>query len=269
MDINADITSVTSPVPFLFCEQSRRMGIEKWIGIDYAVSCHVIWVGRTGSGKSIAAKILLARTILLSPPELQPIELTVIDPKEDIDFDYLEGLPRYYRGDEAPQGFNDFYESYIRRKEKTDLSTNLKILFADEFSSLVDLIDSKTERESVQKKLKLLLMLSRSRRFSVQMATQQPSAKIFGDGASGSRGQFGVVCFLSDSGGDSETLQMLFDAQSRKRIAEYGSIGVRGVGWLSINGGIAQPVRVPFVENMDKLNAVISNNLKGLSGMII
>jgi hypothetical protein len=54
---------------------------------------------------------------------------------------------------------------------------------------------------------------------------------------------------------------MLFDGDSRERMKEYGSIGGRGVGWLSINGGIAQPVRVPFVKNMDKLNEVIRNNL--------
>lgn len=41
--------------------------------------------------------------------------------------------------------------------------THLKILFCDEFASLVNLIEDKKEREAAQRKLSLLLMLSRSR----------------------------------------------------------------------------------------------------------
>lgn len=244
-------------IPFLIDENAFRLGMEKWVSIDYEKSSHVLWSGRTGSGKSIAAKILLARTILLAPPELQPVEVTVIDPKEDIDFNFLEGLPRYYCGDEAPIGLKNFYDSFIERKEKRDLSSNLKIMFLDEFPSLIQLIEDRKEKELSQRYLTLLLCLSRSRHISVQLAAQQPSAKIF-DG-SGSREQFGVVCLLGDSG--SETINMLFDGDSREHIKEYSSLGDRAVGWMSINGGIAQPVRVPYIDNMDKLNNIIRNNL--------
>lgn len=246
-------------IPFILDEKSNRLGIERWISIFYDTSPHVIWAGRTGSGKTVGAKILIARTILLAPPELQPVELTVIDPKEDIDFQFLDGLPRFYRGDEAPRGFNDFYAAYIERKERRDLTRNLKIMFTDEVSSLFGLIEDKKEKEAAQRKLNLLLSLSRSRRCSVQLAVQQPSARIFGEAGSASREQFGCVCLIGDSG--TETEQMLFDGDSRERMKEYGSIGSRAVGWLSVNGGIAQPVRIPFIENMDKLNAVIRDNL--------
>jgi hypothetical protein len=246
-------------IPILLDEQALSLGIEKWIQLDYSLSPHLLWAGRTRSGKSVAAKICLARTILLAPPELQPIELTVVDPKADIDFDYLDGLPRFYRGTDAPQGLSDFYDAFIRRKEKLDLSTNLKVIFVDEFQSLVNLLDGKIERETAQRKLNLLLTLSASRRFSVQLATQQPSAQMFGSSGTASREQFGITALLGDSG--SETQQMIFGGDSRERIKEFGSIGGRGVGWLSLNGGLAQPVRVPFISNMDKLNAVIRNNL--------
>ena len=93
---------------------------------------------------------------------------------------FLAGLPRFNSGDAAPQGFNDFFEAYIRRKTRENITQNLKILFVDEFASLVQLIEDKKEREAAQRKLALLLMLSRSRHFSVQLATQQPSAQIFG-----------------------------------------------------------------------------------------
>lgn len=246
-------------IPFLLDEQAFRTGRTKWVSIEYEKSPHVLWSGRTSGGKTVAAKCLIGRSILLAPPELQPVEVTVLDPKQDIDFAYLEGKPHFYSGDMAPLGFNDFYNQYIARKEKRDTTSNLKILFVDEFASLVNLIEDRKEREAVQKKLALLLMLSRSRHFSIQLATQQPSAQIFGTSGSASREQFGAVCLLGDSG--SETQQMLFDGDSRERMKEFGPIGGRGVGWLSINGGLAQPVRVPFVGNMDKLNKVIYDNL--------
>ncbi len=248
-------------VPFILDECAHRRGLEKWLSIGYATAPHFLWSGRTGSGKTAAAKLLLARTILLAPSELQPIELTVIDPKEDVDFNYLNGLPHFYRGDEAPQGFDSFFDGFLRRKTNEDLSRNLKILFVDEFASLVALISDKKEKEDVQRKLGLLLSLSRSRHFSVQLATQQPSAQIFGASGSASREQFGAVCLLGNAG--AETQQMLFDADGREQIKKFGSIGGRGVGWLSMNGGIAQPVRVPLIEDMEKLNKVIYDNLSG------
>lgn len=242
-------------IPFLLDDAAYRMGVERWISMDYDISPHVLWGGRTSSGKTIAAKLLIGRTILLAPPELQPVQVTVLDPKEDLDFSFLNGLSRFFSGEAAPRGFDLFYEDFLARKEGRDSSTNLKIVFCDEFASLVNLINDKKEREVIQRKLSLLLMLSRSRHFSIQLATQQPSAQIFGAAGSASREQFGVVCLLGDSG--SETRKMLFDGDSRERIEKYGSIGGRGVGWLSVNGGLAQPVRVPVVANMRKLNGVI------------
>jgi hypothetical protein len=245
-------------IPFLLCENAHRLGFVRWHEIDYTQSSHVLWSGRTGSGKTVGAKLLLGRTILLAPPELQPVEITVIDPKGDADFDYLDGLPGFFRGEDAPQGLERFYADFRRRQSKEDTTRNLKVLFVDEFASLVNLIDDRREKEQTQKRLALLLMLSRSFRCSVQTATQQPSAQTLG--TSGNREQYGAVCLLSDSG--SETLQMLFDGDSREAIKAYGSIGSRGVGWLSLNGGLAVPVRVPFVSNMQKLNDTIKNQMK-------
>jgi len=53
----------------------------------------------------------------------------------------------------------------------------------------------------------------------------------------------------------------LFDGDSRERMKQYGHIGGRGVGWLSLNGGIAQAVRVPRVKEIEKLNQAIKGNI--------
>lgn len=251
-------------IPFLLDETAYRLELHKWVEIDYKAAPHVLWCGRTGSGKTVAAKLLLARTALLAPPHFQPVEITVIDPKGDTDFDFLNGLPRFYRGEAAPQGLDDAYEAFIRRQNGVDKSRNLKLVFIDEFASLVNLIEDKKQKEAAHRKLSLLLMLSRSFGFSIQTATQQPSAQTLGN--SGNREQYGAVCLLSDSG--SETLQMLFDGDSREVIKQYGNIGSRGAGWLSLNGGIAQPVRVPKLaaSAFSEVNEIIKNNLMGLYG---
>jgi hypothetical protein len=253
-----------SAIPFLLDEEAYRLGFRHWVGIDYgAGSPHTVFAGRSGSGKTIAAKSLIARTILYAEPKLQPVEVYIIDPKSDTDFDFLVGLPRFFRGEQSVQGLETVFDRFRQRQEQggqgnTDNTRNLIIAFIDEFASLVNFVEDKKEKEKIFQKLSLLLMLSRSFSFSIQLATQQPSAQTLGN--SGNREQLGIVCLLGDSG--SETQRMLFDSDSIERMKDFGHIGGRGVGWLSINGGFAQPVRVPKITNFDKLHAVIRKGVE-------
>jgi len=249
---------LTMPIPFLIDESAYRKGHKRWLGIDYSISPHALWCGRTGSGKTVGAKLLMARSVLLAPSQLQPVEIFAIDPKGDTDFDFLDGLPRFYRGEAAPNGLDDVFEAFSRRQSGEDTTRNLIIAFVDEFASLVNLIEDKKQKEAAQRKLSLLLMLSRSFGFSIQTATQQPSAQTLGN--SGNREQYGQVILLGDSG--SETQQMLFDADSREAIKAFGSIGGRGIGWCSINGEIAQPARVPRVQDFNKLHTAIRRGVE-------
>ena len=90
---------------------------QKWISLDYSAAPHILWSGRTGSGKTAAAKLLLARTVLLAKKELRPVQITVLDPKADTDFSFLDGLPRFYRGEQAPKGLQKFYEETFRKRQ--------------------------------------------------------------------------------------------------------------------------------------------------------
>jgi hypothetical protein len=186
------------------------------------------------------------------------VEVVVLDPKADTDFSFLDGLTGFYRGENAPQGLEYAYKLFRQRQSGECSERHLIIVFIDEFASLVNLIDDRKEKENAFKKLQLLTMLSRSFSLSIQLATQQPSAQVMGN--SGIREQLSC-CLLGDSG--SETLQMLFDGDSREKIKEFGSVGGRGVGWISLNGGIAQPVRVPKINDFQKLDNVIFNSMKG------
>ena len=247
-----------STIPFLLDEEAYRLGFRHWVGLNYkSGSPHVLTAGRSGSGKTVAAKSLIARTILYAEPKLQPVEVYVIDPKGG-DFDFLEGLPRYYRGEQSVQGLQAVFGRFQLRQSEKDRTRNLIIGFVDEFASLVNFVEDKKEKEKIFQKLSLLLMLSRSFSFSIQLATQQPSAQTLGN--SGNREQMGIVCLLGDSG--SETQRMLFDSDSIERMKDFGHIGGRGVGWLSVNGGFAHPVRVPKITNFDKLHAVIRQSVE-------
>ena len=199
---------------------------------------------------------------MLAPLELQPVEVIIIDPKAGDDFNY----PGSYRGEDAPLGLTKAFEIFEGRKQKDLTSKNLIIVFIDEMQSLINLLPAKSKdenaltKEEAQRQLNILVSLSRSYSFSVQLATQQPSAQIFGGSAA--REQFGLLACLfgENGGGGSETLSMMFDAESREAIKTFGSINGRG-GFISINGGQAVPFRVPRIKDWDKLNSVISNNI--------
>jgi ABC-type transport system involved in cytochrome bd biosynthesis fused ATPase/permease subunit len=60
-------------IPFMLDETAYRYDLLKWLELDYKAAPHVLWCGRTGSGKTVAAKLLLARTSLLAPPHFQPV----------------------------------------------------------------------------------------------------------------------------------------------------------------------------------------------------
>jgi hypothetical protein len=245
-------------IPFLLDEEARRAGFKRLVSVDYqSGSPHVSWTGRSGSGKSVSAKVLLAKSILFVKPELQPVEVTVIDPKADTDFDFLEGCSRFYRGISSPQGLHDTFKAFERRQSREDTSRNLKIIFIDEFASLMNFLDSKQQKEEIHRILSLLLMLSRSYSFSLHCATQQSSAQTYGN--SGNREQFGNVFLLGDAG--AETQRMIFDSDSVEKIRKFGHIGGRG-GWFSQNGGLVQAIRVPKVNKWSDLHAVIRKGVE-------
>jgi hypothetical protein len=214
--------------------------------------------------KTIAAKVLIARTILLAPPDMQPVKTIIIDPKAGEDFVYDNS----YRGEDSALGLQRVFDIFQKRKTGEDKSRNLIIAFCDEFQSLVNLLPAKAKskdddtmtKDEAQRILSILVSLSRSYRISIQLATQQPSAQIFG--GSGAREQFGVLaCLFGENGGaGAETLSMMFDAESRERIKTYGAISGRG-GFASINGGLAVPVRVPKIQHFQRLDDVISGSV--------
>jgi hypothetical protein len=239
-------------VPFIVDENSYQMGYTKWLKMDLSSVTHALICGKSGSGKSVFCKVFLSRIILFEQ-NIEPI--IIIDPKGDNDFDFLDGLSRFYRGEQAINGLNYAYDIFAKRRNGTDKNRKLVVVFIDEVSSLM-LMLYKKDREEAQKKLLLLLQLARSFRLFICFAMQQPAANMLGGSAA--REQAGLCVCLGNAG--AETLEMMFDRENREKIKNYGCLP-RYCGWLTINGVEAVTARVGKVADFAKLHDTIRQNL--------
>ena len=210
--------------------------------------------------KTVAAKLLLAKTILLSNE--QPIQLVISDAKSGMDFEQFKNFPNVHRGEDAPNAIYEAYKTFRKRQKEAENGAkyfNRLIVFIDEVASLFSMVTNKTEKERIMREFAMLAQLSRAYKISIVQATQQPSAQMYGSAGTGVREQFSPL--LIGAAGN-ETQGMLFDADSREAIKAFGSIGGRSVGFFSLNGGLAKPVRVPRVNDFNKLHAAIRRGLE-------
>ena len=118
--------------------------ILKWVSWDMEKSPHCILCGQSGSGKTYASKILLAKIA-----QAVPCEIYVLDAKSDSDFDFLNGQQHFYRYDRCGIGLYNFFERFIRRQNGTDHTRHPLIFFFDEWSSYCNM-----EKRNLLKKIK-------------------------------------------------------------------------------------------------------------------
>ena len=251
---------MTLIVPFLLDERAFRKGIQHWLSFDFSIGVnrHLLLGGLSGSGKTTLLRILLARACFFFAKNGRPLILSIIDPKNDSDFDFLDGLPNIYRGEDAPKGLDAVYNSFKARQSKIDTSRVLHIAVIDEAAAIFQLIEDKKQRDNAMRQFMLLTLLSRSFEFAIFAVAQQPSAASLG--SSGVRDQFGNLCLLSEAG--SETLNMMFDSGARETIKAFGSVGNRA-GWYMSARGVLSPVRVPHIEEMQKVNQHLIKQIGG------
>lgn len=105
-------------------ETYLQYGIEKYIIWDTDVAPHGAIFGTTGSGKTYAEKILLARISLKCPSS----QFFICDFKGDSDFSFLTGAERFYRYAECKKGLDNFYNCFLNRQSGKDSSRNFLLL---------------------------------------------------------------------------------------------------------------------------------------------
>lgn len=212
---------------------------------NYITCPHVLVIGNTGSGKTYAVKLLLAR-IGLHLPDAQ---VTICDFKAD-DFKFLSGCPRYYSFEACSEGLDGFHTEFLKRQKGEDASRSFKLLMFDEWASYVNNLDKKTAEEE-RKRLSTLLMLGRSFNIHVLVSQQRADAKYFET----ARDNFSLVLALGNI--SAESRDMFFHGfKEQIKPNRY-----RGTGYLLINGAELKSIQIPSISNMEKLECFIKQTV--------
>ena len=222
-------------------EAYLRYGIKKHIIWDTDVAPHGAIFGTTGSGKTYAEKILLAR-ISLKCPDCQ---FYICDFKGDSDFSFLAGTKRFYRYAECKKGFDDFYNCFLKRQSGQDSSRNFLLIVWEEWASYILSLDKKVAEEE-KKKLAVLLMLGRSFGVHMFLCMQRLDAAYIQ-----SRDCLGLVLALGNL--SEEGKEMMFHDYKKQMEPNRR----QGTGYFIINGTNFTPFVVPQVTDHELLNDYI------------
>jgi len=176
------------------------------LNLDSKVLCHALLTGCSGSGKSWALLYLIGKLLQENPN----ISISFNDFKNSEDFEFLQGYPQYYSGNDCYEGIMNYYESFCKARMQGK-RTARNLLIVDEFPALINYLSTKDKQDKTKKAGDILsaiseiLMLGRGIGFGVWIVTQRADASLFPNGA---RDNFMIVCCLGRM--SKEQKQMLF-----------------------------------------------------------
>lgn len=133
---------------------------------------NLLVIGATGTGKTVAIKIIMAKISTFRPDA----KIWLLDFKR-FDFRGFSGLPRYYGYTDCVQGINDYYDAF-KKQQEAGAADGPNYLVIDEWGSLIMSLDKK-EAEQLKGKLAELLMLGRAYQFFPIIGIQRPDASYF------------------------------------------------------------------------------------------
>lgn len=230
-------------VPLFWDAELLTLGYRIPVTWDIRRSCHAAVCGKTGSGKTVAVKLMIAKTA-----KIMPLEVTLCDFKAD-DFLFLDGADGYYKFSDCLAGLNSFYDGFQARQQGADASRSVKLFVFDEWASFINTLDKK-DAEAAKMKLATLLMLGRSFLCYVLLSQQRFDAAYF----SSARDNFGLIVGLGNLSKESAAM---FDFP-RDEMKPVNSIGG---GYMMTNGEL-KAIQVPYVRDMKKLDAAIKQIFK-------
>ena len=190
---------------------------------------HLAVFGSSGSGKTYASQLLLAKAVLNSA------KLVVADFKGDLEFSFLDNQEHFYRFERVGLFFDFVSDTLLQNRQNgQDKSRSLIICFIDEMSAYFTMLDKK-ERDIRIRQLSRILMLGRSFNIHVWISQQRPDAEYFGK----SRENIHNILLLGSF--SKEVLNMLLsdekDVVNRKQS--------RGKGYLISSGEATKEIIVP------------------------
>lgn len=225
-----------------------RFGTE--ISTDFLVNGHTLLVGGTGSGKSIASQYILFN--LLKYKNIYPIKLFVCDFKRSGDYKDLSN--HFAEAEKVTDLIIEFYELF----EKTSESNNeIQLLIIDEYQGYLNHLAQVDKRlyESIKLKISNILCLGRSRRTFIFIIVQRLSASFF-PSASGAADNFQNILTLGNLTIDSRRT-VLGGEHMEDMVFEESYHPGKGEGFVLIDGKALQPIKIPYIANVDKLKATL------------
>ena len=162
---------------------------DKWYGygvkepvitdISPKTNSHTLLCGMSGSGKSYAENILIAR--------IANTEGMVFfsDFKQDDSFTFLRNCPRYYSYDKTIDALETVYDTLHKRQSGEDTSRSPVTLVWDENMANILAIQGteKKKAEDIMRKVSEILMLGRSLGVRLVISCQRPDAAAFPSGS--------------------------------------------------------------------------------------
>ena len=213
--------------------------------ISTKTNSHTLLCGMSGSGKSYAENILIAR--------IANTEGTVYfsDFKQDDSFSFLRNCPRYYPYDKTIEALEIVYDTLHKRQSGEDMSRSPVTLVWDEYMANILSIQGteKKKADDIMRKVSEILMLGRSLGVRLVISCQRPDAAAF---PSGSRLNYGVILIVG------APIRSIYEMLIPKEyIDEIGDRAFkRGEGVALLQGSELHFIKIPMVRDMEKMQKI-------------
>lgn len=223
---------------------------EEWggkVSLSYPVDKLMIGLifGGSGSGKSTSALWILSSII-----RSVPVEITLIDFKNDTTWQFLDGYPRYYTGMDCYEALKQFYNEYAEIRNSGKPSDIFKLLVFDEYPSFLNYYQTQEkidkpskDKTSVYKHslamVSELMCLSRSLNVGIQLICQYPTSDLFANARENLQYKIGLGNISS------EARKMIFGNYEIPKI-----LNKTGEGILVVEGYEPALVKYPKIKDI-------------------
>ena len=199
---------------------------------------HSLIVGRTGSGKSYAARYWMYQFLNYYPSA----KLYLLDFKNEFNFPQL---PRYYTNFDCVQGMKSFVQEMGERQESHNVDKPPILLYIDELSALLTFLDKK-DAETFRHGISLAYMVSRAQNMFTLTGMQRADASNW---VAGARDNISFVMLLGEF--SKEGCEMF----SLKK-ENMGACPYPGMGHILINGNSNSllKIKIPFLRDTQKID---------------
>lgn len=210
--------------------------------ISPKMNSHTLLCGMSGSGKSYAENLMIARIAKTEG------KVYFADFKQDDSFIYLRNCPRYYPYDKTTEALEIVYDTLHKRQSGEDTSRSPVTLVWDEYMANTLAIQGikKQISEQISRKASEILMLGRSLGVRLVITCQRPDAAAF---PAGSRLNYGVILIV---GAPIKSIyEMLIPKEYIEKIGDREF--KRGEGVVLLQGSELHFIKIPMVRDVEKM----------------